>query len=140
MKINAFIDGASRGNPGESGIGVLLIDEAGNTLASINGYIGKATNNIAEYTALIACLKKAKDLNCTKITIHSDSELLVRQMNRQYRVRNEGIKEIFERVQCVLRSAKGGFKCEIKHIKRELNRDADLLANAGIDSKQPIKI
>ncbi|MDP2207930.1 MAG: ribonuclease HI family protein [Bacteroidota bacterium] len=140
MKINAFIDGASRGNPGESGIGVLLIDEAGNTLASINGYIGKATNNIAEYTALIACLKKAKDLNCTKITIHSDSELLVRQMNGQYRVKNEGIKEIFERVHRVLRSAKDGFQYEIKHIKREQNRDADLLANAGIDSKQPIKI
>lgn len=140
MKINAFIDGASRGNPGESGIGVLLLDEAGNTLASIHGYIGKATNNIAEYTALIACLKKAKDLNCTKITIHSDSELLVRQMNGQYRVRNEGIKEIFERVHRVLRSAKGGFKFEIKHIKREQNREADLLANAGIDSKQPIKV
>lgn len=140
MKINAFIDGASRGNPGESGIGVLLLDEAGNTLASIHGYIGNATNNIAEYTALIACLKKAKDLNCTKITIHSDSELLVRQMNGQYRVRNEGIKEIFERVHRVLRSAKGGFKFEIKHIKREHNREADLLANAGIDSKQPIKV
>ncbi len=138
MKINAFIDGASRGNPGESGIGVLLIDEAGNTLASINGYIGKATNNIAEYTALIACLKKAKDFNCTMITIHSDSELLVRQMNGQYRVKNEGIKEIFERVHRVLRKA--AFMYEIKHIKREQNRDADLLANAGIDSKQPIKI
>ncbi len=139
MKINAFIDGASRGNPGESGIGVLLIDEAGNTLASINGYIGKATNNIAEYTALIVCLEKAirlKRINCTKITIHSDSELLVRQMNGQYRVKNEGIKEIFERVHRVL--SKAAFKYEIKHIKREQNRDADLLANAGIDSKQPI--
>lgn len=143
MKINAFIDGASRGNPGESGIGVLLKDDAGNILASINGYIGKATNNIAEYTALIVCLKKAihlKRINCTKITIHSDSELLVRQMNGQYRVKNEGIKEIFESVHRVLRSAKGGFEYEIKHIKREQNRDADLLANAGIDSRQPIKV
>ncbi len=140
MRIKAYIDGASRGNPGESGIGVILKDETGNTIATINGYIGRATNNIAEYTALIACLKKAKELNCTKITIHSDSELLVRQMNGQYRVRNEGIKEIFEQVQRVIRSAKGGFKCEIKHIKREENRDADHLANAGIDSKQLIKV
>lgn len=140
MKINAFIDGASRGNPGESGIGVLLIDETGNTLASINGYIGKTTNNIAEYTALIVCLNKAKDIGCTNITIHSDSELLVRQMNGEYRVRNEGLKELFKRVQRILQSTKGKFIYEIKHIKREQNRKADLLANAGIDSRQHLSV
>ncbi len=138
MTLNAYIDGASRGNPGESGIGVLLKDETGNTAATISGYIGKATNNIAEYTALLACLQKASQLSCTKLVIHSDSELLAHQMNGLYKIKNAGIKVIHQQVMKVL--SKAQFRVEIKHIRREYNHDADSLANAGIDSKKRIKV
>lgn len=138
MTLNAYIDGASRGNPGESGIGVLLKDETGNIAATISGYIGKATNNIAEYTALLACLQKASQFSCTKLVIHSDSELLTRQMNGLYKIKNAGIKVIHQQVVKVL--SKAQFSVEIKHIRREYNHDADSLANAGIDSKKRIKV
>jgi ribonuclease HI len=138
MILSAFIDGASRGNPGESGIGVLLQDENGKNIALISGYIGKATNNIAEYTALLVCIKKASQLKCSKLLIHSDSELLARQMNGQYKIKNNGIKKIHQQVIHVL--SKSSISIEIKHIGREYNSDADSLANAGIDSKRRIKV
>jgi ribonuclease HI len=138
MTLSAFIDGASRGNPGESGIGVLLQDENGKNIALISGYIGKATNNIAEYTALLVCIKKASQLKCSKLLIHSDSELLARQMNGQYKIKNNGIKKIHQQVMHVL--SKSSISIEIEHIGREYNSDADSLANAGIDSKRRIKV
>jgi ribonuclease HI len=138
MTVHAYIDGATRGNPGESGIGVVLKNQTGAILESISGYIGKATNNIAEYSALLVCLNKAIDLNCKHLIVFSDSELLVRQMNRQYRVKNEGIKKVYQHVQRVL--SKSAIKFEIKHIDRERNKDADLLANAGINSRRRIKV
>jgi ribonuclease HI len=137
MTVSAYIDGASRGNPGESGIGVLLKDDTGNTIATISGYIGKATNNIAEYTALLACVKKASQLKCKKLVIHSDSELLAHQMNGLYKIKNDGIKKIHQQVMHIL--SKSTFNVEIKHIRREYNQDADSLANAGIDNKLFLK-
>ena len=137
MTLSAYIDGASRGNPGESGIGVLLKDETGNIIASISGYIGKATNNIAEYTALLVCVKKATQLKCNKLVIHSDSELLAHQMNGLYKIKNDGIKKIHQQVMQIL--SKATFNVEIKHIGREYNHEADSLSNAGIDSKKFIK-
>jgi len=134
MTLSAYIDGASRGNPGESGIGVLLKDETGKTIATISGYIGKATNNIAEYTALLACVKKATQFKCSKLVIHSDSELLAHQMNGLYKIKNDGIKKIHRQVMQIL--SKATFDVVVKHIGREYNHDADLLANAGIDSKK----
>lgn len=134
MTIYAYTDGASRGNPGESGIGIILKDESGTVIHSAGGYIGKTTNNVAEYTALIECLKKAKGANCKKLVVHSDSELLVRQIQGKYRVKNEGLKKYFQRVHRLLKSAP--FEFEIRYVSREQNRDADMLANVGIDSKQ----
>ena len=137
MNIIAYIDGASRGNPGESGIGVIIKDTKRNTIDKISGYIGKATNNIAEYKALIACLKRVKDLNLDKLTVFSDSELLVRQMQGKYKVRNEHLKELYKTVQNLLK--KSAFSFEIKHISREENREADQLANSGIDNRCKIE-
>lgn len=133
MKVNAYIDGASRGNPGESGVGIILKDEQGNVLHSAGGYIGRTTNNVAEYTALIECLKKAAELSCEKLVVHSDSELLVRQLQGLYRVRNDGLKKFFQKVHRMLEKAP--FEFEIHHVSREQNRDADMLANVGIETK-----
>jgi len=137
MTVVAYIDGASRGNPGESGIGIVLKDEKDRLLSSACGYIGSATNNVAEYTALIECLKKTKTLACTKLVVHSDSELLVRQMQGLYKVKNEGLKKYFVRVHRML--DKTPFTFEIHHVPREQNRDADRLANTGIDRKSRLR-
>jgi ribonuclease HI len=133
MTIIAHTDGASRGNPGESGIGIVLRDEHGHLVYSEGRYIGSATNNAAEYQALIACLQKAAELQCQRLVVHSDSELLVRQMTGKYRVRDKGLQQFYFQVHQILNRAPYAF--EIVHVARERNRDADLLANAGIDQR-----
>ncbi len=133
MTIHAFTDGASRGNPGESGIGVVLNDEQGNTLHEICGYIGRATNNAAEYTALIQCLERATKMNCTKLVVHSDSELMVRQLKGSYKVKEPTLKRYYQRVQELLRTAP--FTFSIVHVTRNKNRKADALANKAIETR-----
>jgi ribonuclease HI len=138
MTIYAYTDGASRGNPGESGIGVILKDEKGTILFSGGGYIGKTTNNAAEYQALIACLKKVASLPCKKLIIHSDSELMVRQVLGTYRVKDKKLQEYFLAASRYIKAAP--YEFSIKHIDRSLNSDADKLANAGIDSRSTLKV
>ena len=137
MTVLAFTDGASRGNPGESGIGVVLKDAEGGTIQSTFGYIGTATNNIAEYKALLACLALAEKIDCDHLVVHSDSELMVRQMKGEYKVKNASLKQCIQEVREKLKGA--SFRFEIKHIDREQNREADDLANLGIDSKTPLR-
>jgi ribonuclease HI len=134
MTILAYTDGASRGNPGESGVGIVLKDEGGNIIASQSGYIGQATNNIAEYTALAACLKLVQRFPCSSLIVHSDSELMVRQLNGQYKVKDAGLKKHFLHIQKTLTASP--FHFAIKHVPREKNREADELANHGIDTKK----
>ncbi|MFZ1977951.1 MAG: ribonuclease HI family protein [Bacteroidota bacterium] len=136
MTIHAFTDGASRGNPGESGIGVILRNNEGIVLHSVCGYIGKTTNNIAEYTALLVCLKAAADIGCSELIVHSDSELMVRQLNGQYKIRNENLKKYFQQAQSILRKAE--YQAAFRHVVREQNSEADALANRGIDQKIPL--
>jgi ribonuclease HI len=138
MTLIANTDGASRGNPGESGIGVILRDEKGAVVYSGSGYIGRTTNNVAEYQALLACLKKAIALRCSKLIVHSDSELMVRQLRGEYRVRDKNLQHHFIEAKRLLTTAPFAF--EIVHVERERNRDADLLANAGIDSKRALRV
>jgi len=138
MKVRAYTDGASRGNPGESGIGLILRDENGTVLYSGSGYIGTATNNVAEYEALLACLSKARQLGCSDLVIHSDSQLMVRQILGQYRVKDKNLQRYYQEAMKIIQSAP--FRFTINHVERENNRDADLLANAGIDSKQPLSM
>lgn len=138
MTIHAFTDGASRGNPGESGIGIILKDEKGNVLTSIFGYIGTATNNIAEYTALITCLKMAMKTKCRNLVVHSDSELLVRQMQGKYKVKEPRLRQLFQEAHTLIDSS--AFQCRFQHITRDRNKEADQLANLGIDAKQPVRI
>jgi ribonuclease HI len=136
MKIVAHTDGASRGNPGESGIGIRMNDEKGNLLVSLSDYLGVATNNVAEYRALLECLKLAGETGCSNLIVHSDSELMVRQIQGTYKVKDPDLKRYFQEVQQLLAGAP--FSFEIRHVAREQNKTADELANRGINLKRRV--
>lgn len=138
MTLFAWTDGASRGNPGESGIGVIVRDPGGATLFTISGYIGRATNNVAEYTALIALLRRMATVPCTRLEVRSDSELMVRQVNGIYKVKDATLKDYCARVQ-KLRAA-APFEFVLRYVPREENREADMLANRGIDAREPVAL
>jgi len=138
MTLYANTDGASRGNPGESGIGIILRDERGTVVYSGSGYIGRTTNNAAEYQALLSCLKKAIQLGCSKLIIRSDSELMVRQLKGEYRVKDKNLQRYHAEANRLIASAP--FVFEVVHVEREKNRDADLLANSGIDGRRKLKV
>ncbi|MGI6485049.1 MAG: ribonuclease HI family protein [Thermoanaerobacterales bacterium] len=130
MKATVYIDGASRGNPGNAGIGIIFFNEKGDVIKEISDYIGQTTNNIAEYTALLTALEQAVEINIKQIDIFSDSELMVKQINGEYKVKNEGLKPLYKRV-CKLLEEFDEY--EIRHVSREENKRADKLANLGID-------
>ncbi|MCL5772919.1 MAG: reverse transcriptase-like protein [Firmicutes bacterium] len=127
--IKIFIDGAARGNPGPAGIGVAVYDSNGISLLEISDSVGNCTNNQAEYNALLIALKESAPFNSPEIRIFSDSELLVKQMRGEYRVRDEKLKELF----CRARKLIAGKKVSFFNIRREENKRADQLANRGID-------
>lgn len=125
-----FIDGAARGNPGPAGIGVVVRDKTGRVVKEFNKYLGEATNNVAEYSALIFGLQEVMIQRADEVVINLDSELIVRQLRGEYRVKTESLKPLFDQALHLL----GGFKrFEIKHIKREENKAADRLANKAIN-------
>lgn len=123
------IDGASRGNPGLSGIGI-VISRRGQKVAEYKEFVGSTTNNIAEYMALKKALKIASTMRDDEITIFSDSELVVKQRNHSYKVRSKQLKIIFREVNNLEKYFKS--VC-YRHIPRDINREADLLANRAID-------
>jgi ribonuclease HI len=128
MKVNRVIvhaDGASLGNPGPAAIGATIKDDRGRILASISQGIGRATNNQAEYRAVIAALERVAKLGASRADIYLDSELIVKQLNGQYRVRNRSLKPLNQRVK-QLQSQLEGFT--ITHIPRSENSEADNLA------------
>ncbi len=135
-KISLYIDGASRGNPGPAGVGVLVLDETGKKIKEFCKYIGRTTNNVAEYNALIYGLDEALILRADEVVVNVDSELVAKQLNGEYRVKDENIKIFFEKALHILKSFKS---FEVKHIDRSENKEADKLANkainlAGLDS------
>jgi len=136
MTLYAATDGASRGNPGESGVGVIVRDASGREVLSISGYLGTATNNVAEYTALVLLLRKMRTIPCTRLIVQSDSELLVRQVNGKYKVKSPMLKQKFDEVQ-QLRAALP-FALEVNYVPRAQNAEADRLANQGIDEKKSL--
>ena len=128
------VDGASKGNPGPAGIGIVISDESGNVLKEISEYIGEATNNVAEYTALIRGLFEAFEMGFSHVVVNTDSELLARQINGQYRVKNEGIVPLFESALDLL----GKFKtASVNQVAREKNKRADRLAGKAASTAQP---
>jgi ribonuclease HI len=126
----AQIDGAARGNPGPASYGVILRGPDGSALDSLGKYIGRTTNNVAEYYALIAALDAAAARGIRRLRIQSDSELLVRQMKGAYKVKSADLKPLHERAQKAARALEFFV---IEHVPRERNREADALANQALD-------
>jgi ribonuclease HI/probable phosphoglycerate mutase len=128
--LKLYTDGACRGNPGYGGAGAVLVDEEGNTVASVKKALGICTNNIAEYSALILGLEEALKKQCRRLHIFLDSELLVRQINGSYRVKSAHLKMLMQNVQRLLKSFD---EYTVEHVARSYNRAADRLANEAID-------
>lgn len=133
MRLLAHTDGASRGNPGESGIGVVLRSQSGEPVAEVCGYLGTTTNNRAEYAALLACVQLAAERGCTHLTVHSDSELMVRQIQGRYKIKDATLRQCADEIRSLARLR--GIELDLRHVEREENRDADRLANRAIDER-----
>lgn len=129
-RLTIYIDGASRGNPGPAGVGVIIYDEKKRLVDEICEYIGEMTNNVAEYQALLTALERAKNLAAQRLTIYSDCELLVRQMAGDYRVKDKTLKNFYQKARENLKNFR---KVDIRYIARERNKRADSLANKGIN-------
>jgi len=126
----AHIDGGARGNPGPAGYGVVIEDEQGRPVAELSEYLGRQTNNYAEYSGLLAALHYALRHGLKALKVVSDSELMVKQINGEYKVSSPVLKDLHERAMKQIDQ----FECfEIKHVLREKNREADRLANVAMD-------
>jgi len=130
MKLFIHSDGGARGNPGPAGIGAIIHNENNKVLAEISEYIGVSTNNQAEYKALIRGLEKALELGATEINCFLDSELIVKQISREYKVKNQELAPLFLQVYNLLTRFKN-YNCQ--HVSRERNNEADRLANEAMD-------
>jgi ribonuclease HI len=130
LRLIVACDGAARGNPGPAGIGVHIARPDGTTVAQIAGGIGIATNNVAEYTAAIQGLTRAAELGATDVLLRSDSRLLVEQLAGRFRVKNPTLQRLHAEVRAL---AKAFRSIEYEHVPRERNKQADRLANVGVD-------
>ncbi len=126
----ASIDGGARGNPGDAGCGIVL--EAGGRREEHTLFLGTATNNVAEYAALLAALERALSLGLEALVVHSDSQLLVEQMNGGYRVKAAHLKGLWLRARTL---AAGLRRFSIVHVPRQANRQADALVNRAIEER-----
>jgi len=128
--VTIYTDGASRGNPGDAGIGVVVAAEDGTILREIGEYIGKTTNNVAEYSALIRGLREATDLGAEAVNISTDSQLMAFQLTGIYKVKSPNLKPFYQEAMNLLQRFR---KVTISHVVRDLNKRADQLANEGIN-------
>jgi len=147
MNLTIYTDGACRGNPGKSGAGVLIVDEDGRLVAVLSKYLGIGTNNEAEYKALIIALETLLnminngDIDITGLLFSMDSRLLVNQMNGVYSVKSPNMMPLYNKAQKLLKDIKEAserkkksLKVKFEHVRREYNKEADKLANLGIDN------
>lgn len=130
--LHLHIDGASRGNPGEAGFGVHVTSASGEEVASLYGYLGRASNNVAEYQALLHGLRYALEHGARRVRVFSDSELVVRQMGGQYRVKHPDMQSLHRQAQDLRRRFE---RVDITHVRREQNKEADRLANQALDER-----
>jgi ribonuclease HI len=131
MKTRLFTDGGARGNPGPAAYGFVLEAEDGTVLAAEGEAIGTATNNVAEYSGLIAGLRRALDLQLADVEVVSDSELMVKQMRGEYRVKNEALRSLFVEANQLARRLGA---VEFRHVRRADNELADRLVNEALDA------
>jgi len=130
--LDIYIDGASRGNPGEAGFGVYVTSADGTLRAELYGYLGRATNNVAEYQALLHALRYALEQRARRVRVSSDSELVVRQIEGRYRVKHPDMLPLHREALSLLRRFE---EARVVHVPREQNREADRLANRALDEK-----
>jgi len=128
--VQIYADGGSRGNPGPAGCGAVIM-KGDQVIESVSEFLGQATNNVAEYTGLLRGLEKAKALGFDQVEVRMDSELVVKQMNGEYRVKHPGLIPLFQKAKQLV-SAFREFK--IVHVRREENKRADALANRAMDA------
>ena len=130
MAIVAYIDGGARGNPGPAGFGVRIEDDGGALIEEFHGFLGSATNNVAEYNGLLAALRYAQANGHNTVRIKSDSELLVKQLKGEYRVKNPGLQPLYQQALAIIA---GLDRVSFEHVRREQNKEADRLANLAMD-------
>jgi ribonuclease HI len=130
MRLTVNVDGGARGNPGPSAIGVVVRDDSGQVVLERGEKIGDATNNVAEYKALIAGIGLAKELGADEVDLIGDSELVVKQVQGKYKVKNAGIKPLHAEAKAALADFSDW---TINHVRREMNADADRLVNEALD-------
>ena len=131
MKVTLHADGGARGNPGPAGIGVVLRDERGDVVGEIARGIGIATNNVAEYTALIEGLKLAREQGATHVDVHMDSELVVAQVKGKWKIKSDSLRPLAVEARRLLERFES---FEVTHVPRGHNADADKLANQGMNA------
>ncbi len=127
-----YVDGASRGNPGPAGAGALIKDPSAQVLRRLKKFLGRTTNNVAEYSALVLGLEAARAMGVDRINVFADSELMVKQLNGVYKVKSEDLRPLFEKASALSKSFK---EFSIRHIYREKNAAADELSNEAIDDR-----
>ena len=130
--LTMYTDGASRGNPGPAGIGIVIFDDSNRQVGKISRYIGVQTNNYAEYTAVIKAVEIASYFKAKRLKIRTDSELVVKQINGEYKVKNDNIRPLYERVKTAMRDIED---IKIEHVTRNLNDKADHLAKKATESR-----
>lgn len=133
MKLITYTDGGARGNPGPAGIGVVIKNVDGDIIESYGKYIGHQTNNVAEYTALLEAVISAQKLGATDLVCYLDSELVVKQMNRVYKVKNQNLASIFIKIWNLSQTFNS---IVFKHVRREKNKEADALVNEALDAQK----
>jgi len=129
-RFRAAFDGGSRGNPGPAAWGVAIFDEHDECTGGHSGALGRATNNVAEYHGLLEALKLAEEHGAEAVDLRADSELIVRQVEGRYRVRNAALRPLYEEAMRRIRRFKS---FRLRHVRREFNKDADRLVNAALD-------
>lgn len=129
-----FVDGAARGNPGPAAIGVLVLTRQGRRVASFGEVIGEATNNFAEYTALVHALRLLSVFEVDRLRLYTDSELMALQLRGEYRVKEKTLRSLYAQVTSMLDRYRDW---EIEHVPRERNQEADRLANQALDEAGP---
>lgn len=127
-----YVDGASRGNPGEAGAGALIKDPSAKVVKRLKKFLGRTTNNVAEYSALVMGLEAARSMGIDRISVFADSELMVKQLNGVYKVKSEDLRPLYEKAAAL---SKGFKEFSIRHIYREKNAAADALSNEAIDDR-----
>jgi ribonuclease HI len=134
VEATLFADGGSRGNPGPAASAAVLLDPGGELVEEIGAYLGVATNNVAEWTALVLGLEAAEKRGIRRLSVRLDSELVVKQLRGEYRVKHEGLQPLYQRARRLLRDFA---EVEIQHVPRAQNKLADKLVNRVLDQEAP---